>query len=52
MVKCTECSNAVFDNKYGDFGCRVKECAVGRPEQDRLCDNYKEGTPTINKEDK
>lgn len=51
MADCLTCENAIFDELWGEFKCKVREHRVYQPLGTKTCDHYKKGKPTESKDD-
>jgi hypothetical protein len=49
MAKCATCENAIFDAKYGDYKCSIKEHYIYDHESMVDCKDHKNGTPKESK---
>lgn len=46
MKNCETCSNAVFDDHWGELKCKAKQHRIYRPDAVSDCRYYKKGTPS------
>lgn len=44
MKNCTTCANAIFDNVFGEYKCRISKKSIRAPLNVK-CKDYKEGKP-------
>ena len=50
MLGCKDCANALFDERFGDFKCSVKEQYAYNPDELEFCESWKKGIPGVSKE--
>lgn len=51
MGNCETCLNAIFNELWGEYKCKVYQHTVYFPEELTGCKDYKKGTPSISKDD-
>lgn len=51
MKGCFDCSNAIFEERIGEYKCRALEIYIANPGNRLRCPNWKAGTPGKYKRD-
>ena len=52
MTKCEICKNAIFNELWGSYKCKVRNTSVPKDSRERnTCTSYKKGKPKVVKRD-
>lgn len=52
MENCKTCKNAIFDEIWGDYKCKVNHLVIYNAQDVEGCVYYKKGEPKISKDNK
>lgn len=47
MKCCKECEHALFDERFGEFICKMVQHRIYEPDRMVACKDYKNGKPEI-----
>lgn len=50
IQNCTTCENAIFDELWGEYKCKVRQTTIPILLDSTECSDYKKGTPEMSKE--
>lgn len=51
MGNCKTCANALFNQLWGDWKCKISGLYCYDPSKNEGCEDYKQGVPAVSKED-
>ena len=44
---CETCANAIFDDRWGEYKCKLEQHRTYDPKGELQCGKYKHGAPTL-----
>lgn len=48
MNNCKSCKNAIFNELWGDYKCKIDQI-IHHPDEKMVCEHYKKGIPSKSK---
>lgn len=43
---CKTCENAIFNERWGEYKCKISQHRIYEPDDQKNCIDYKKGEPT------